>query len=109
MNCEEHFHEHIFLDDLMAIYPMYTWGISAKQGTPEWRIFLYLDDFVNKKYLILTRHECTVQLSDLAMSVCMLKRLMQGIQYVGVVLLQNGGYCNGCITERCLHNSRKVS
>jgi hypothetical protein len=20
------------------------------------------------------------------------------------VLLQNGGFCNGCITERCLHN-----
>jgi hypothetical protein len=62
---------------------MYTWGISAKQGTPEWRIFLYLDDFVNKKYLILTRHEFTVQLSDLAMSVCMLKRLMQGICWGG--------------------------
>ncbi len=30
--------------------------------------------------------------------------------YVTVlVLLQNGGFCNGCITERCLHNSRKVS
>jgi hypothetical protein len=25
------------------------------------------------------------------------------------VPLQNGGFCNGCITERCLHNSRKVS
>jgi hypothetical protein len=26
------------------------------------------------------------------------------------VLLQKGGLCNnGCITERCLHNSRKVS
>jgi hypothetical protein len=25
------------------------------------------------------------------------------------VLLQNVGFCNGCITERCLDNSRKVS
>ncbi len=25
------------------------------------------------------------------------------------VLLQNGGFCNGFITERGLHNSRKVS
>jgi hypothetical protein len=22
----------------------------------------------------------------------------------GIVLLQNGGFSNGCITERCLHN-----
>jgi hypothetical protein len=26
-----------------------------------------------------------------------------------LVLRQNGGFCNRCITERCLQNSRKVS
>jgi hypothetical protein len=28
---------------------------------------------------------------------------------IHTVLLQNGGFCNGCITELCLQSSRKVS
>ncbi len=28
--------------------------------------------------------------------------------YVPVGLSQNGGFCNGCITEWCSHNSRRV-
>jgi hypothetical protein len=28
---------------------------------------------------------------------------------VHMVLLHNGGFCNGCITKRCLHNSRNES
>ncbi len=28
---------------------------------------------------------------------------------ISTVLLQNGGFCNGCVTKRCLHNSKKVS
>jgi hypothetical protein len=29
-------------------------------------------------------------------------------RYTGTVLLKIGEFCNGCVTKRCLHNSRKV-